>query len=385
MQSNRRQPISWALKGERGIETIEWIALAAVVLVLLMGMLLVATPGGQQMATSMFGKTSEWINRWTGGGSGPGASDPSVSGPPRVSGPSTHDPSLTSPSVGVPSLVENVFTGGGGGGGGAGGSWGPGDGPGTGVTWKRDTYDERVSYSREVAYDPKTGLLVETETWKHASPAVLDKVDVKLAEFDTSLEGAVASWEARGEHGEVGIEGLSGKIGAEGEIGIDKHGLKAEIEGKAGAYIGRVKGKLHGNKEIAEGYSVGGEMSGEAYLGAEASGKAVAHLGPSGVSVGAGAEAFVGGKAEVEGKLGGEMAGIGAAVTAKAGVSYGLGAKADFKFGFKDGKLVIKEELGLTVGLGVHQAVGIEFDVSSIGQKAVEWGKQGINSVLNML
>jgi len=49
---------------EKGIETIEWIALAAVILVLLMGAMAMMTDFGQATAGLIFEKISEWINRW---------------------------------------------------------------------------------------------------------------------------------------------------------------------------------------------------------------------------------------------------------------------------------------------------------------------------------
>ncbi len=49
---------------EEGIETIEWIALAAVVLALLMGMLTLMTPFGKATAALIFGQIAKWIGRW---------------------------------------------------------------------------------------------------------------------------------------------------------------------------------------------------------------------------------------------------------------------------------------------------------------------------------
>lgn len=49
---------------EEAIETIEWIALAAVILVLLMGALSLMSDFGKQTAQLIFGKISEWISRW---------------------------------------------------------------------------------------------------------------------------------------------------------------------------------------------------------------------------------------------------------------------------------------------------------------------------------
>ena len=49
---------------EEAIETIEWIALAAVILVLLMGALSLMSDFGKQTAQLIFDKISEWIGRW---------------------------------------------------------------------------------------------------------------------------------------------------------------------------------------------------------------------------------------------------------------------------------------------------------------------------------
>ena len=85
-----------SLLGEqRGIETIEWIASAAVVLVLLLGMFDVLTTAGDRIGGTIWYKMDEWVERWNTGGSGspgyagaaptgsyPSVSSSSVSGPP---------------------------------------------------------------------------------------------------------------------------------------------------------------------------------------------------------------------------------------------------------------------------------------------------------------
>lgn len=89
---------------QRGIETVEWIAIAAVILALLAGMLTLATPMGRGVATSMFGKMSVWIARWSGEGGSvqPGQSDTDIFGP--------EEPSLTSPAIGIPELLAKIFS-----------------------------------------------------------------------------------------------------------------------------------------------------------------------------------------------------------------------------------------------------------------------------------
>lgn len=52
------------LRREEGIETLEWIALAAVILVFLLGVLGLMTNFGQATAALIFSKISQWISRW---------------------------------------------------------------------------------------------------------------------------------------------------------------------------------------------------------------------------------------------------------------------------------------------------------------------------------
>ena len=52
------------LRREEGIETIEWIALAAVILVFLAAMLSLMTPMGRSVAYAIYGRIMRWIGRW---------------------------------------------------------------------------------------------------------------------------------------------------------------------------------------------------------------------------------------------------------------------------------------------------------------------------------
>lgn len=53
-------------RSEKGIETIEWIALAAVILVLLMAIMAVFSEQGRAVGAAIIAKLIEWINRWGG-------------------------------------------------------------------------------------------------------------------------------------------------------------------------------------------------------------------------------------------------------------------------------------------------------------------------------
>ena len=52
------------MRREEGIETIEWIAMAAVILALLSAMLLVVKKGGRSIGSLMIQKMKDWLNRW---------------------------------------------------------------------------------------------------------------------------------------------------------------------------------------------------------------------------------------------------------------------------------------------------------------------------------
>jgi len=49
---------------EEAIETIEWIAMAAVILALLGAMLMVVKKGGRSIGSLMMQKMKDWLNRW---------------------------------------------------------------------------------------------------------------------------------------------------------------------------------------------------------------------------------------------------------------------------------------------------------------------------------
>jgi hypothetical protein len=49
---------------EEAIETIEWIAMAAVILALLSAMLLVVRKGGRSLGSLMIERMRSWLRRW---------------------------------------------------------------------------------------------------------------------------------------------------------------------------------------------------------------------------------------------------------------------------------------------------------------------------------
>jgi len=52
------------MRREEGIETIEWIAMAAVILALLSAMLIVVKKGGRSIGSLMIQKMKDWLNKW---------------------------------------------------------------------------------------------------------------------------------------------------------------------------------------------------------------------------------------------------------------------------------------------------------------------------------
>jgi hypothetical protein len=58
----------WAELGEEGgIESVEWIALAAVILVFLIAMMMILKVGGKSIASLIIDAISQWIKKWTEG------------------------------------------------------------------------------------------------------------------------------------------------------------------------------------------------------------------------------------------------------------------------------------------------------------------------------
>ena len=52
------------MRREEAIETIEWIAMAAVILALLSAMLIVVKKGGRSVGQLMIDKMKSWLNKW---------------------------------------------------------------------------------------------------------------------------------------------------------------------------------------------------------------------------------------------------------------------------------------------------------------------------------
>jgi hypothetical protein len=59
-----RASLATRLRREKGAETIEWIALAAVILVLLLSIMAVFSEQGRAVGEAIIAKLLEWIGRW---------------------------------------------------------------------------------------------------------------------------------------------------------------------------------------------------------------------------------------------------------------------------------------------------------------------------------
>jgi hypothetical protein len=55
------------LEEESGIESVEWIALAAVILVFLIAMMMILKVGGKTIASLIIDAITKWIQKWTEG------------------------------------------------------------------------------------------------------------------------------------------------------------------------------------------------------------------------------------------------------------------------------------------------------------------------------
>ena len=52
------------MRREEAIETIEWIAMAAVILALLSAMLIVVKKGGRSIGSIIIGNMQRWLRQW---------------------------------------------------------------------------------------------------------------------------------------------------------------------------------------------------------------------------------------------------------------------------------------------------------------------------------
>ncbi|CAM4113253.1 hypothetical protein G4177_01215 [Corallococcus sp. ZKHCc1 1396] len=165
--------------------------------------------------------------------------------------------------------------------------------------------------------------------------------------FHTTVEGQALTADV-GAQGNVSIDPLSGKIGAEGTVEARADLVRGSVEGHADTALGRSEWGAEGNvgaEATATGQVVldplngqaAASVHGEAFAGARASAEVTQEIGPATVT--AGAEAFA-----------------------------GIGVEFEANVGLKDGKLSANFDVGAALGIGASIEFGFSVDVGKIGE-----------------
>ncbi|MBI3182729.1 MAG: LysM peptidoglycan-binding domain-containing protein [Myxococcales bacterium] len=222
--------------------------------------------------------------------------------------------------------------------------------------------DDKKDVADEAGKKPRVDLGISAHATLLARSAAVS-ASVASASGTTQLGNlGTASGQAR-----VLYAGASGSAA----VGVDlkKLTLKGDLSGRAEAHLadaeGTLKSTVYGN-QVIHGQT---QVSGRAFVGAEATGNATVSLGRDGVRVGAGVDAFVGAKASAEVK---QTLGLGghdvASVGARGEVYAGLGVKAQANVGFQGGRANVDINLGAAVGVGAGVRLNFDVDVFETGK-----------------
>jgi len=167
--------------------------------------------------------------------------------------------------------------------------------------------------------------------------------------FHTTVEGEALTAGVAAQ-GNVSVDPLKGKIGAEGSVDAKADLVRGSVEGHADSALGRSEWGAEGNvgaEASATGQVVldplhgqaAASVKGEAFAGARASAEVSQDIGPATVT--AGAEAFA-----------------------------GVGVEFEANVGLKDGKLSANFDVGAALGIGASVEFGFSVDVGKVGDAA---------------
>lgn len=290
---------------------------------------------------------------------------------------------------------------GGGGGGGGGGSTGGGgdDGgnplanPGADPTNPDNTHrgnqytnESHGTYDENGNYTPTENDADGNPQSAVNHPAEKGDINHTLAEgetggfvgYENGVEGSVGSEDGAHASGEAGVAAGAG-YDASGEVSISENGLVAE--GSAGVDVGA---SASASGQVGYGEHLGAEGSAEAFVGARADVNAGASIGPDGVGVSAGFDAFAGAEASANGSV------TAAGVTADAGVTgyAGVGITGDVDASFGYDSVGVDLEFGAALGLGAGFDVSLEWSpadtvdaISDFGGDIVDGAGDAVGAV----
>ena len=164
---------------------------------------------------------------------------------------------------------------------------------------------------------------------------------------------------------------------ADGKLIYTGRGVQANVDARAGAYVGRAEGEFAAMDR--DGVVTGGvKGEGSAYLlGAEARANGTLEASLDRVLANGRVGAHVGGRAEgqVTGEIGLNNIGT-VSGTAKGEISYGLGAQAEGYFEFDWSTMTVRAGGKASATLGIGAGVGFETEISV--KPAVDWAVENV-------
>lgn len=207
------------------------------------------------------------------------------------------------------------------------------------------TYDENGNYTPSAEGESAVNHPAEKGDINHT---LVEGETGGFAGAQAGVDGEFGDDDGFHGSGEAGVSAGAG-YDASGEVSVSENGLVAE--GSVGVNAGA---GASASGEVGYGDHISAEGSAEAFVGARAEATGGASIGPDGIGVSAGVDAFAG--AEASASASGTVAGVtaGAEGTVYAGV--GVTANADVNIGF--------DSVGVDLELGAALGIGAGFDVS---------------------
>lgn len=158
----------------------------------------------------------------------------------------------------------------------------------------------------------------------------------------------------------VGSADGSASMGA----GMDGDSYRAHAEARGRLALLEAQGEVrYGNESIGAGARA------DAMVGVDAGVDASAQIGPDGVSVGAGGEAFAGARVEASGDV--ELGAVGAGATAEGWAGVGVEADADASITMEE--VSISVSFGAALGLGGSVGGTVSFSPKKVLEGLTKW------------
>ncbi|MCB9641793.1 MAG: hypothetical protein H6728_01840 [Myxococcales bacterium] len=197
------------------------------------------------------------------------------------------------------------------------------------------------------------------------NPKIQGQASGRVAASDNQFQGSVGGdWGHANFQGEAHFLEAQGQV--KGEAGIRGANVYAHGEASFSANLARIEGKgqvkINGVGEL--------NVQGNVTIGANGRAYGSVQIGKDGVYAEVGGKAFVGVEASVSGTWKSDN---GATVSASAAFKAGIGIEGSAKVGFKDGKLNLKIDFGIALGVGFRISLDISIDFNKLGKSITDF------------